>query len=63
MRERFNTLSFPLAIGEWPQSSMHSLTRVELEEQVDYSEASRSVGGLGILRMNMMPTVSCPNLI
>lgn len=47
MRERFNTLSFPLALGEQPQYSMHSSTRVESEEQVDYSIASRSIGGLG----------------
>lgn len=47
MHEELNVLSFPLMLGDQPQSSMHSSTRVESEELVDYSETSMSAGSLG----------------
>lgn len=33
-----------MVLGEWPKTSVHSSTRIESEEQVDYSNASMFVG-------------------
>lgn len=42
----FNIFSPFLGLGNQPHSPIHSSTRIESEEQVDYSGVSRSMGGL-----------------